>query len=84
VLVPLLVIVGTTFIPALLLLVGHSERNNFIRIVVKGWLILVGLLLVGLSLLTLRDPPFEPLPLMLGSFTLLGTVLLDSEVRARN
>jgi hypothetical protein len=83
VLMPLLLIVCTTFIPALLLVLGHSEGNKALRIGMKSWLLLVGVGLLGMSFLTLSDPRFQPMLLVLGFLTLVGTLLLGSETRAR-
>jgi hypothetical protein len=71
-------VIGTTFLPAFLLLLGHSRRNTGLRLAAKSWLILVSVPFLGLGLLTLRQPPFEPVLIGLGVFTLLGAILLAS------
>lgn len=80
VLMPLIMVIGTTFLPAFLLLQGHSARSRVLRVVAKSWLILESVFLLGLCFLDFKNGGgFEPVLVGVGAPLLIGAILLDSE-----
>ena len=73
-----LIIAGTTFLPAVLVALGHYFRNRLLRGLGGLWLVLVALLWLVPGLFLLTRTAFGLVPLTVGLLLIAGVALMDS------
>ncbi len=77
-LLPIALIIGTTFLPALLMVLGHKLGKGGLQTAVKVWLILASLPLLGIGILSSGAFPFNFIPMAIGGLILAGPLLMSS------
>ena len=73
-----LIIGGTTFLPAVLVALGHYLRSRALRGLGGVWLILVSLLWIVPGLFLLTNTTFGLVPVTVGALLIAGVALMDS------
>lgn len=79
VLVSIAFIAGTTFLPALLTVLGHNLGKRGLKVAGSVWLTLVSLLWLIPGLLAFGAFPFNLIPLVMGGMILAGPILMSSK-----
>jgi hypothetical protein len=77
-LVATLFISGTTFLPALLVALGHYFRSQLLRGLGGTWLVLAGLLWLLPGLFVLMNTAFGVVPVTVGALLIASVILMDS------
>ena len=79
-LMSLVIALGMIFLPAFLIVQGHSRRSRGLRVVGKIWLILEGAFWLGLCFLHYKNGGrFEWVAFYLGAPLVIGAILLGSD-----